>query len=134
MKSNYNKIDWERGKRAEQIVLDLLSTKTDEYNFYDVSNNAAHYTQGDIFALGENEAYYIEVKNDSKIGQTENVLCEDEVYIKDLDHYEPGNMTCGCDIYCVVAEDTREIYFFDFKVMKEIYKRYGQQYIKDHYN
>lgn len=85
-------------------------------------------------ALGEDEAYYIEVKNDSRIGKSENVLCEERVYIKDTDYYEPGNMSGECDIYCVVAEDTREIYFIDFKVMKEIYKRYGQEYVKDHYN
>lgn len=92
----------------------MLSTKTDKYNFYNVSNIPSYYTKGDILAVGDEEVFCIEVKNDSRIGKTQNVLCEDEVYIKDLDYYEPGNMSCDCDIYCVVAEDTREIYIIDF--------------------
>lgn len=134
MKENYNAKDCERGRRAEQLVLDLLSTKTDEYNFYDVANDPECRIYGDILALGEEDAYYIEVKNDSKIGTTRNVLCEEEVFNKYTDRYELGNMACDGDIYCVVAEDTREIFFIDFKVMKEIYKRYGEYNIFDHYN
>lgn len=43
-------------------------------------------------------------------------------------------MQCDYDIYCIVSENTREIFIFDFKVIKEIYKRYGEYNIFDHYN
>ena len=134
MKANYNTVDWERGKRAEQIVLSTLAALTDEYTFKDVSDRPDCYCKGDILALGENKMYYVEVKNDRCIGKTQNVLCEEEVYIKANDYYERGNMSCDYDIYCVVSESTREIYIMDFKVIKEIYKRCGDVYVKDHYN
>jgi hypothetical protein len=74
----------------------------------------------------------IEVKNDECIGTTGRVLCEEEVYYKEEDRECKGNMYCDSDIYVVVSEDTRKIYFFDFKVIQSLYKKLGDPKKIDH--
>ena len=49
-------------------------------------------------------SYNVEVKDDSVIAKTKNILCEDEVYYKKTGTYKIGNMyNNNTDIYCVVS-------------------------------
>lgn len=117
--------DLEKGRRAEQIVLNTFRKLTNKYQFEDVSNNKEYYYKGDIRAIGANAncPIFIEVKNDEAIAKTKNFLCEEEVYNKDGDYYVKGNMSCESNIYCVVSEAERLIYVLDFWKLKEIYKK-----------
>ena len=117
------KTDLVRGHRAEQIVKDVFTALTNDYTFEDVSNTPSCYHKGDILATAANgKQTYIEVKNDSRIAETKNVLCEEEVYMYDGDYYNKGSMYSDYEIYCVVSEPEHKIYVFDFKILKEHYK------------
>lgn len=118
------KTDLVKGHRAEQIVKEVFTSLTDKYTFTDVSNNPSCYHKGDLLATAaDGRQIFIEVKNDEVIHKTKNVLCEDEVYYKEADYYNKGNMYSDYDIYTVVSEPERKIYVIDFKILKEIYKK-----------
>lgn len=109
------------GRRAELIVFNTLSSLG--YKVQDVADNKEYYHRGDIIltdALGNQK--FVEVKNDRCIHNTQNVLCEERVWYENTGRWVPGNMNNDTDIYVVVAEEAREIYFFDFKVLQEHYK------------
>lgn len=89
------------------------------------------YHNGDlIVTLPTGEKRFIEVKNDSRIADTHNILCEEEVYYKEKGYFAPGFMYRDYDIYAVVSEKNKTIYFFDFAKLKEIYKNYWIDYKK----
>lgn len=115
------------GKRAEVIVYDLLSSLAIGYDIEDVSNNCLFYYSGDLKAIDKSSGkeYFLEVKNDSRIADTGNVLCEVEVYYKNAGYYGKGNMDNDSDIYTVVSEIDSKVYFIDFNILKKIYK-YGE--------
>lgn len=116
--------DLEIGKAAEDIVLNVFSALDDKHSFVPIGDNPMYYYKGDILALdSEGKEIYIEVKNDSRIADTKNVLCEEEVYYKRHDYYGRGNMDSDCDIYAVVSEEQRKIYVIDFKVLKSNYRK-----------
>lgn len=112
------------GKRAEEIVYDTLSALDKDSKYEMVGDNPLYYHTGDIRVIDKagNERF-IEVKNDSVIHKTGNVLCEDEVYYKQHDYLKDGNMYSNYDIYAVVSEEQREIYVFDFRVLKKNYRK-----------
>lgn len=119
------KEDLAKAKEAEEIVREVFTSLTDKYEFTDVSEDRAYYYKGDIKALSvsnKNETF-IEVKDDSRIGETKNILCEVEVYYKDCDYYGKGNMDADYDIYTIVSKQERKIYVLDFKELKRIHKR-----------
>ena len=125
MLANFN-TDLVKGNRAEQIVKDVFTSLTDKYTFEWVGDNPTYYHKGDIIATAaDGRQIMIEVKNDEVIHKTRNVLCEEEVYMKEADYFTPGYMFRDYEIYCVVSEPERKIYVIDFKVLKEHYK-YGE--------
>lgn len=132
MLDNFN-ADLELGKEAENIVREVLSGLTDEYDFIDISDNSDYYYCGDIVAVNKEtgEAKFIEVKNDSRIWETQNVLCEESVYYKDSGYFGQGNMSCDSDYYAIVSRCEHLIYLLDFKRLQEIYKK-GEFKIIDH--
>ena len=117
--------DLANAKHAEELVREVFTSLTNKYSFLDVSEDKQYYYKGDIKAVSvsnNNDEVFIEVKCDSRIGETGNILCEEEVYYKDNDYYGKGNMKADYDVYCVVSESERKIYVLDFKKLKEIYK------------
>lgn len=129
------KKDLEEAKEAEKLVLKLLQSKNPRYDFVDVSEDSSCYHKGDIRAISKDFGIelYIEVKDDSRIGETKRVLCEEEVYISDSDYYIKGNMCYDTDFYCVVSKCEKTVYIFDFKKLKEIYKN-GEFKVIHHYD
>jgi hypothetical protein len=111
------------GKRAEEIVFNTFSALDSKHTYEMVSGFREFFYSGDIVALGEEKPIYIEVKNDSRIADTGNVLCEEEVYYKKHDYYGKGNMDCECDVFAVVSEEQRKIYVINFEVLKSNYRR-----------
>lgn len=126
--------DLEKAKKAEQIVKDTFAALTKKYTFEDVSNNREYFYKGDIKATSSTgKEIFIEVKDDSRIAESKNVLCEYEVYYKESNYYGKGNMKANYDIYCVVSQSERKIYVIDFSILKQIYKK-GEHKVIDHYN
>ena len=123
MLSNF-KADLEKAKTAEKIALEALQAYSDSWSLEDVSNDRNCFYLGDIKAtLSTGQVQYIEVKDDSRIADTHNILCEEECYIKDGDYYIKGNMSSQGDIYCIVSQAERKIYLLDYAKLREIYKK-----------
>lgn len=122
-----------KAHKAEDLVREALTSLTDEYQFVDVADEKEYFHKGDIKAIGANgEEIMIEVKDDSRIGDTGNILCEESVYYYESNYEQKGNFYSDYQIYCVVSQPTQTIYFFDFKVLKEIYKKAGRYTIMRH--
>ena len=122
MVSNF-KADLTAAKEAEQIVKRAIAAAS--YEVSDVSDDPKYYHTGDLMITFPSGERYVEVKDDSRIADTQNILCEEEVYYKESGTLVPGNMYSNYDIYAVVSKKENLIYFFDFKKLKEIYKRLG---------
>lgn len=119
MLTNFEK-DRLAAKEAEQIVLNFLSSGLPQYKFKDVSESRGYLLRGDIVAYLDNMQLFIEVKDDSCIATTRNILVEDAVY-----YHSSGNLQkyqSTADIYAVVSKSERKIYFFNHYKLKKIAK------------
>ena len=125
--------DLEKAKGAERIVAAALSHLG--YSVLDVSNDRAYFYKGDLMITSSSgERKYVEVKDDSCIHRTNNILCEEEVFYKTDGVFGKGNMQSDYEIYSVVSREERKIYFLDFSKMKKIYKCYGNFKTINHYD
>lgn len=116
--------DLNKAKAAEELVYNILCEKSKDYNFKWVGDQREYFYKGDILAIAQDgREIGIEVKNDSRIGETRNVLCEYKVFYWDSGTYGKGNMESDYDIYCIVSASTREIFIIDFHKLKEIYTK-----------
>ena len=117
--------DLHNAKAAEQIVRSTFAALTDQYNFDDVSNRRECFYKGDILATDKQSGkqIYIEVKDDSRIADTRNILCEEKVWYKDGCYFSKGNMKSSYDIYTIVSKAEKKIYVIDFAILKANYKQ-----------
>ena len=117
--------DLRAARGAELLVKEVLSQLTDAYTFEDVSNKREYFYKGDILAIerATGKRVFIEVKDDSCIARTRNVLCEENVLYYDTNTIEKGNMGANYDIYCVVSQQERKIYVIDFATLQRNYKK-----------
>lgn len=116
--------DLEAARDAEQLVLEVFSQLSDDYKFENVGKEREFFYKGDIKATAaDGREIFIEVKDDSVIHKTKNILCEEEVYYKDTDYYGKGNMQSDYDIYVVVSRAERKIYVIDFDILRDNYQR-----------
>lgn len=133
MASNFGR-DRQKAKKAEHLVCEVLSNATIDYSIEDVADVPEYFYKGDIKVLGAcNDEYYIDVKDDSRIAETGNVLCEAKVYSYREQRWLKGNMDSDYNALAVVAQQKKVIYIIDFDVLKRIYKS-GKHYSKDHYD
>lgn len=128
----FNKSDFERdldiGRTAELIALAQLPSVYPQYNYEDVATIPSYYYKGDIIATDKEtgNVYFIEVKNDGRIADTRNVLCE-EYTRNNKGELKDGNMkNIDTFLYCVVSVSERKIYVISYKKLKEIYKERGR--------
>ena len=109
---------------AEILVLQVLSSLTNKYNFVDIAAEPQYYDYGDILATGEDGSeFFIDVKNDSRIWETKNILCEELVYDKRSDREKIGFMYSNYNYICIVSQRESRIYVIDFDILKQIYKK-----------
>ena len=122
LREQFNK-DLAFGKKAEEIVFNYFSSIDDKHTYIDVSDKSFYYHLGDIIAVDREtkEQILIEVKNDSCIHRTGNVVCEEWVHYKSTGQTKNGNIHNNNDIYIVVSQEQRKIYVMDMKVLKRIY-------------
>lgn len=133
VKEFYN--DLRKAQAAEQLVLETFSGLTADYTFYSVGDQREYFHKGDIKAIAaDGTEIMIEVKDDSRIGDTRNILCEESVFYFDSEETKPGNFYSDYEIYTVVSQPERKIYVFDFSILKQIYKKYGERKILRHYD
>lgn len=126
--------DLEAAKPAEQLVLNTLASLATGYTFTNVSNVKECRYKGDILATAaDGTKTYIEVKNDSRIAETGNILCEYQNYIKDGGYFIKGNMQSAYDIYCIVSQQQRKIYILDFSILQANYTK-GKHKIIEHFD
>lgn len=115
------KEDLKRGKKSEELVKEILEELAPEYEFRITGMLFQH--KGDIEAIApDGSVYYLEVKDDSCIAKTGNILCEEEVYYSDSDKLLPGNMYSDYQFYCVLSQSERKIYVIDFDILRANYK------------
>lgn len=127
-------IDLQKARVVEELVADVLTSVASGWTFELVGDQPQYFHKGDIIATAANgEKHFIEVKNDSCIAESGNVLCEEENYFKSGGYYSKGNIYSDYEIYCVVSQQERKMYFIDFKVMQQIYKRCGDYCYKNHW-
>lgn len=126
MVKNFNE-DLAAAKEAERLVeMYFRIMGSDKYEFRNVSEDADYYYIGDLLAFdADGRRLGIEVKDDSRIAETGNVLCEESVYYIHGDYEGKGNMQSKYDIYCIVSKSEKKIYIIDFKKLKKIYKAFG---------
>ena len=128
MLSNFKR-DLAAARDAEVLVLQLLAGATDAYTFEWVGDNRDYFHKGDIKAVNKSTGLesFIEVKDDSRIAYTHNILCEEEVDY--FDYQVKGNIYNEFDAYIVVSKQERKIYILSGEVLKANYKRGYKKYI-----
>ena len=114
--------DMEAAKPAEQLVYNLLSSSG--YKVEDVSDIKEYRYLGDIkLVTSKGVTFFIDIKDDKRIAETGNFLFEEEVYLKDIDDFIPGDMKKHYDILAVVSQEEQKIYYLDFHIVKQKYKQ-----------
>jgi hypothetical protein len=73
------------------------------YKVFDVADQPQYYHKGDLRIILPTGERFVEVKDDSRIADTQNILCEEEVFYKDINEFVKGNMYSDYDIYAVVS-------------------------------
>lgn len=112
----------QEGERLTEMCLRILGSE--DYDFVNVGGNPAFYHKGDILAIDKEtgKQVCIEVKQDSRIAQTRNVLLEDEV-----DYFgiglKKGNLHSDYEIYAIVSPQKEKILILDFEVLKKNYRK-----------
>ena len=85
--------DLAKARGAERLVRETFAALTNDYTFEDVSNEREYFYRGDIKAIAaDGREIFIEVKDDSRIQETHNVLCETAIYYYERGEYGKGNM------------------------------------------
>lgn len=76
--------DLNKARAAERLTLNTLAALTKDFVFEFVGDQREYFYKGDILATDcrTGKQYFIEVKDDSRIHETRNILCEYEVYYK----------------------------------------------------
>ena len=114
--------------KVEEKALEVFQSLCVDYRFIDVSNDKQYYHKGDIKAIAaDGTEYMLEIKADSRIHETGNVLCEEEVLFYDTGKRKLGNMYSDYQYYCVVSEAARKIAVIDFQVLRAHYKDNGHR-------
>ena len=111
-------------KPSEYLVAKEFAARNPDWTAENVGDIRKYFHKGDIKITNKNsgEVRFIEVKNDSRIAQTQRVLCEEYVSYKYTSEIEDGCMYSDYDIYAIVSESERKIYYIDFKKLKQFYK------------
>ncbi len=129
------KKDLENARGAELLTLSLLESLTNDYEFFDMTQDRSWRYKGDIKAVckATGKVIGIDVKDDSRIAETKNILCEEESYIKECDYFIKGSMQSDYDVLAIVSQPERKIFFIDFEILKQNYTR-GEYRVIRHYD
>lgn len=117
--------DLSAAHNSELLVKNIFEQLTDVYTFEWVGNNREFFDKGDLVAYNTNtgKTSYIEIKLDSRIYDTKNVLCEDEVIFYDSGERRIGNIHNNFDVYVVVSYIGKKIYVLDGEALRANYQQ-----------
>lgn len=123
--------DRQKAKNGEHIVLEVLRNATKDYEFDDVSDDAAYFHKGDIVIHDSIWScdYYIDVKDDGCISSTGNLLAEHRVWYKDSGWKEGFMQNSDYDYVAYLSQPDKKIYILDFPLWKKYYKKYFKKHI-----
>lgn len=123
--------DLAAAKKIEKQALHILQRLTAEHSFIDVSDLKEYYHKGDIKATAaDGTEYMLEIKGDSRIHETGNVLCEEENYWYDTGLTTEGNMYSDYQYYCILSQAARKMVIIDFKVLQANYRNKSHRCIQ----
>lgn len=110
---------------AEQLVAAIMASLTSTWNFEVIEGEDENQHKGDIKVTDPVTGFslFLEVKDDSRIATTGNVLCEVTKFFEDTKTFKPGNMSYDYEYYCVVSQESRTIYVIDFSILKQVYRQ-----------
>lgn len=110
---------------GELKTMEVLASLTNDYSFQHIDDQTVLGKRGDIIATNKQsgKSYYIEVKNDSRIAETGNVLCEYTKYFKDTGKYRCGSMSYNYEIFIINSTKNRCLYVIDFEKLKTFYSK-----------
>ena len=127
--------DLAEAKKVEKTALEVFQSRTADYTIVDVSDNKEYYHKGDLKAIAaDGREIMLEIKADSRIHETGNVLCEERVLFYNTGKYVQGNMYSDYEYYCVVSEPARKIAVIDFKVLRAHYADAHHRFITIRHN
>lgn len=127
--------DLSAAKKVEKKALEVFQRHAANYTIVDVSDIKEYYHKGDLKAIAaDGKEYMLEVKADSRIHETGNVLCEEANYWYDTGLTTQGNMYSDYQYYCVVSEQARKIAVIDFQVLRAHYADAHHQYREIRHN
>lgn len=108
---------------GELKTMEVLASLTNDYTFTHIDNQRVLGKKGDIKAVDNKsgKTYYIEVKNDSRIAETGNVLCEYQKYFADTNTYKPGCMSYDYEVFIVNSIKNHYLYVIDFSKLRTFY-------------
>lgn len=115
-------------KPAEELVYNILSSLG--YEVENVADQAEYRKRGDIKVILPLGEVFVDVKHDKRIADTYNILCEVENYIIDDCYTIDGDMRKNYDYMAIVSVEAGKIYFLDFKVLQQIYRKGEYKEIK----
>ena len=121
--------DLEKSYKSVEQVINTLQSLTFDYVFFPTGLEYQHKGDIGVLDLNNSKVHYIEVKDDSRIAQTHNVLCEETVYYHESGEEVKGNMYSDYEYYCVVSQQEQKLYMIDFKKLKKIYRNYKRKLI-----
>lgn len=118
--------DLSKAKKGEAIVLNVLinASNSDDYKYNDVSKEREYFHKGDIECYDANWLcnYYIDVKDDSCVSRTGNILAEHRVWYKNGGWQKGFMQSASYDYVAYLSQPDNTIYMLDFEAWKKNYK------------
>lgn len=123
------KRDLLKSKKSEKIALDVLAflgdlDTTGDYAIENVADIEEYWHLGDLLITDRDGLeVFVDVKDDSRIADTRNILCEDKVYYRNTKKKADGFMYSGYNYLAVVSQPEKKIYIIDFAKLQKEYKK-----------
>lgn len=124
--------DLAKAKLGENIVRQVLQGCQDEYEIYDVSEDKEYWHKGDIeiYDVEEHISYYLDVKDDSRIHQTGNLLAEHRVWYAKGGWCEGFMQNSDYDYIGYLSQPDKMIYILDFRMWQKYYLTKSQRHLQ----
>lgn len=115
--------DLANAKKGEDIVRQVLQGCQDRYEIIDVSDDKDYWHKGDIEIRDTEEcfSYYLDVKDDSRVAQTQNLLAEHRVWYAKGGWAEGFMQNSDYDYIGYLSQQDKMIYILDFKLWQKYY-------------
>lgn len=117
--------DLQKAQTGENIVCDVLSKLLgeDDYTINNVALDEQFYYKGDIAVTDSwGDTVYIDVKDDSCICNTGNILAEHRVWIRGKGWVDGFMQKAQYDYVAYLSQPDKKIYILDFALWKKYYK------------